>query len=66
MSPLHLFFAWPDGGVWSNIVASVLWTTPSFIIGFIIGHRKMIKHTNKHHDELLLHILKIKKHIIKE
>jgi hypothetical protein len=34
------FFAWPDGGVWSNLVASVPWTVPA--LGW--HHRKMKQH----------------------
>lgn len=63
MSPLHLFFHWPDGGVYSNIVASVIWTTPSFIIGFVVGHLKMKKHTQALHDEMKIHVSKIHKHL---
>lgn len=32
------FFAWPDGGVWSNLLASVIWTLPA-----LRWHHKRIK-----------------------
>lgn len=57
----HLTFHFPDGGVYSNIVASVLWTTPSFFIGFIVGHLKMKKHTQNLHDEMKLHVSNVHK-----
>lgn len=34
------FFAWPDGGVWSNLLASVLWTVPALAW----HHRKIKQH----------------------
>jgi hypothetical protein len=30
----YLFFHWPDGGVWSNLVASFIWATPTIIISW--------------------------------
>ena len=26
------FFGWPSGGIWSNILASVLWTAPMWLL----------------------------------
>lgn len=52
----QLTFHFPDGGIYSNLVASILWTTPSFIIGFIVGHRKLVRHLNHHHEALKAHI----------
>jgi hypothetical protein len=34
------FFAWPGGGVWSNLAASVIWTVPA--LGW--HHRRMKRH----------------------
>lgn len=34
------FFSWPNGGVWSNLLASVIWTVPA--LGF--HHRKIKQH----------------------
>lgn len=34
MSWYHLFFHWPDGGVWSNIVASVIWALPPASVAY--------------------------------
>lgn len=52
MSPVNLFFKWPTGGVYSNIVASAIWTTPSFIAGLMVGHFRMKKHIMKIHKHL--------------
>lgn len=56
MSAVHLFFHWPDGGVYSNIVASVIWTTPSFVVGFVIGHIKMKRHITAEHQKSREHL----------
>lgn len=31
MKTLLLFFHWPEGSVWSNLIASVIWATPTFL-----------------------------------
>lgn len=51
MNSIRLFFAWPQGGVWANLIASLLWATPAFIY----THRKlrkMHKHIKRVHDHL--------------
>lgn len=40
MGWLSSFFAWPDGGVWSNLLASVIWTVPALAW----HHRKIKQH----------------------
>jgi hypothetical protein len=40
MDWLDSFFAWPGGGVWSNLVASALTTIPALAW----HHRKMKQH----------------------
>lgn len=35
-----LFFRWPDGGVWSNMVASILWTAPAWIMATFAWRRR--------------------------
>lgn len=37
MSVISAFFAWPDGGVWSNLLASLIWGVPAFVT----HHRKL-------------------------
>jgi hypothetical protein len=63
MNTIQSFFGWPEGGVWSNILASMIWTTPSFIVGFFIGHRQLVSHMRRHHQEVMAHIRKIHKHL---
>jgi hypothetical protein len=38
---LTAFFSWPNGGVWGNLVASLLWTVP----GLVMHHMLMRRHT---------------------
>jgi len=47
----HLFFSWPTGGVWSNLVASAIWAIPTAVIA-IRKLRKIHRHIlqlHKHH-----------------
>ncbi len=30
MRVLSVFFSWPEGGVWSNLLASFIWAAPTF------------------------------------
>ena len=55
MNILKLFFAFPDGGVWSNLIASVIWALPTFIFTAL--------HMNKKHKEHMSAINKIHKHL---
>lgn len=45
MSVLRLFFDWPNGGVWSNLLASAIWTVPA--LGW--HHRAVRRHLDRHH-----------------
>lgn len=56
MHTLALFFAWPDGGVWSNLLASALTVVP----GFVWHHRRIRK---AHADALEQQTQQIKNHI---
>lgn len=40
MEWIRSFFAWPNGGVWSNLLASVIWTIPTLAV----HHRKIKQH----------------------
>jgi hypothetical protein len=42
-SAFTAFFSWPNGGVWSNLLASLLWGAPAFIT----HHRLMRRHQTK-------------------
>lgn len=52
VSVLALFFGWPAGQVWPNIVASGV--TAGLAVGW--SHRRMRKHVNKLHGELAEHV----------
>jgi hypothetical protein len=55
MRTIQLFFNWPEGSVWSNIIASVIWTTPPFIwtiIRFNKKHKQNFEAINKIHKHL--------------
>lgn len=56
------FFAWPDGGVWSNIAASLLWAVPA---GYAVLRRQARMHAEQlatlkgHHAE---HMAEVRDH----
>lgn len=33
MSAFDAIFSWPYGGVWSNLIASLIWIIPGYIVG---------------------------------
>lgn len=39
MSAWQVFFSWPAGGVWSNILASLIWAGGPIIYALIKQHR---------------------------
>lgn len=39
MSTWWLFFGWPAGGVWSNLIASLIWDVPIVAAGWVKLHR---------------------------
>lgn len=56
-------FSWYTGAIWSNLFASIITTG----VAFVWGVRKMKKHSNHHHEELMAHVSKIHDHLgIKE
>ena len=54
MNPLDVFFSWPQGGVWSNLLASAIVGVPAFIW----GHRHF-KKIHKHNEESRLLLKRI-------
>lgn len=52
MSVLALFFGWPTGQVWPNMVASGL--TAGLAVGW--SHRRLTKKLRAHHAALAEHI----------
>lgn len=51
MEAVRVFFHWPDGGVWGNLVASAVWV-PVSLLGTHLLHRhhrrKLIKELREH------------------
>lgn len=45
-------FAWPAGGIWSNLLASVVWTVPAIAW----QHRRQRRHTAAQTAEIKQHI----------
>jgi hypothetical protein len=59
MHTLGVFFSWPDGGVWSNVVADVLWFGAGITAGWPLRHhlgRHLARYAHKHYTELLREI----------
>jgi hypothetical protein len=52
MSIIDLFFSWPNGTVWSNIIASVMWSLPT--VGFTFW--RIRKHQRKNHREVMANV----------
>lgn len=52
MSVLGLFFGWPAGQVWPNVIASGL--TAGLAVGW--SHRRLRKHLDRRHTELAQHV----------
>lgn len=57
-SVISAFFAWPNGGVWSNLLASLIWGVPAFVT----HHRKI---RAAHKREIAKQTQEIKAHITK-
>ncbi len=49
VATINAFFAWPGGGVWSNLLASVVWTVPALIW----HHKTVMKKLDRHHEETM-------------
>lgn len=55
MNVLHLFYSWPGGGVWSNILAEPLIVAATAVTVFLF--RKPLNRLRmKHHEHLKEHI----------
>lgn len=55
-SAFSAFFAWPDGGVWSNLLASLLWGAPAFITHHVLMRRHQTRTAQKQTEQLKAHI----------
>lgn len=61
MNPVHLFFHWPEGSVWSNIIASAIWSLPLW--GAMLW--RIEKHHKEHAQRQNFHHLQIKNRLDK-
>lgn len=55
MNPIGVFFGWPLGGVWSNLVASLIWATPAGIATWRKlrrQHAERMGQAERHHAEV--------------
>lgn len=55
-SAFRLFFSWPDGGVWSNFVASIVLGVPAIyaiLRRLARQHREHLALLRQHHEEHL-------------
>jgi hypothetical protein len=49
MHTLNLFFSWPNGSIWGNIVATLLTSIPLWVLGY----NKLKKRQQHHHEQLV-------------
>jgi len=56
MHTLAMFFGWPDGSVWGNLVSNPLWGIPAFAVSHVLARRHRIKSTAAQTEELKAHI----------
>ena len=57
MSAWHLFFAWPAGGTWSNMVASAEWIAFAGVSGWLFRDRigrRFAAWWHRHHEPHLV------------
>lgn len=59
MNPWEYFFGWYQGGVWSNLLANIVWI-PVALIGGWVFHGKLKARLDAHHSEQMQ--LRIKHH----
>jgi hypothetical protein len=54
------WFAWPDGGVWSNLAAALLWAGPGFTTHHVLMRRYNVRilrqETRRQTEELKNHL----------
>lgn len=67
MHVLALFFAWPVGGTWSNMIASFEWVAVASLFVWLFRDRigrKVARFMHKHHFEAMEN--RLKQHITNE
>ena len=55
MRVVELFFGWPAGAVWANLLASVIWAAPTIAFGarhFARKHRHLLGRVEDLHRRL--------------
>jgi hypothetical protein len=50
------FFGWPAGGVWPNLLASVMWGAPAFVTHHVLIRRHQARTTARQTEQLKDHI----------
>lgn len=55
MSWVSAFFAWPNGGVWANLVAAAMWAPLGFGTHHVLMRRHHTKTTQQQTQELKAH-----------
>ena len=56
MSVWSSFFGWPSGGVWSNLLASLMWTGPAFVTHHVLIRRHHARTTARQTEQIKAHI----------
>lgn len=56
MSVWQAFFAWPGGGVWSNIIAAGMWALPGFTAHHLLMRRHHTRTAARQTQDLKAHI----------
>lgn len=56
MTTWDIFFSWPAGGVWGNLIAAVLWVPITFTTSHIMLRRHHDKKIDSKFDELKRHV----------
>ncbi len=67
MSTWHLFFAWPAGGTWSNMIASIEWVAVAGVFMWLFRDRigrRLAAWWHKHHEPHLIaaHLKALEQH----
>jgi hypothetical protein len=50
------FFAWPSGGIWSNMIADVIWFALGLAAAIPLRHhigRRLVRFFHRHYSALL-------------
>ncbi len=57
MNAVHAFFSWPAGGIWANLLASVIVA----VVAFFWKIRPFLREAREHHEKIAeIHALVVK------